>query len=63
MMINQLTETQHANSTWLGRSRLPSDVDLMEPDSTDLMRRGVGTVSWPGAYGEWWQADPNDGST
>jgi hypothetical protein len=29
----------------------------------DLMRRaGVGTVSWPGAFGGWWQADPNDGS-
>jgi hypothetical protein len=27
------------------------------------MRRGsVGTVSWPGAYGGWWQADPKDGS-
>jgi hypothetical protein len=22
----------------------------------------VGAVGWPGAYGGWWQADPNDGS-
>jgi hypothetical protein len=22
----------------------------------------VGTVNWPGAFGRWWQADPNDGS-
>jgi hypothetical protein len=22
----------------------------------------VGTVSWTGAYGAWWQADPQDGS-
>ena len=23
---------------------------------------GAGTIGWPGAYGSWWQADPNDGS-
>jgi CubicO group peptidase (beta-lactamase class C family) len=23
---------------------------------------GLGTVSWPGAYGGWWQADPTDRS-
>lgn len=33
---------------------------VLETDRADLMRRGsVGTVSWPGAYGGWWQADPN----
>jgi hypothetical protein len=27
------------------------------------MRRGsAGTVSWPGAFGGWWQADPNQKS-
>ena len=27
------------------------------------MRRGnVGTVSWPGAFGGWWQSDPREGS-
>lgn len=25
-------------------------------------RGGIGTVGWPGAYGGWWQADPNDKS-
>jgi len=36
---------------------------VLETNRNDLMRRGgVGTVGWPGAYGGWWQADPNDGS-
>ncbi|MFZ0589540.1 MAG: serine hydrolase domain-containing protein [Bryobacteraceae bacterium] len=70
MMTNQLTEAQRANSGWLGRK--PFAVGrgfglgvsvVLETDSNDLMRRaGVGTVSWPGAYGGWWQADPADGS-
>jgi hypothetical protein len=35
----------------------------MKPDANELTRRaGLGTVSWPGAFGGWWQADPNDGS-
>jgi len=70
MMTNQLTEAQRASSGWLGRK--PFAVGrgfglgvsvVLETDANDLMRRvGVGTVSWPGAYGGWWQADPNDGS-
>ena len=37
---------------------------VMEPDKADVLRcrGGAGTVGWPGAYGSWWQADPNDGS-
>ena len=37
---------------------------VMEPEKADPLRGrgGVGTVSWPGAYGSWWQADPTDGS-
>lgn len=37
---------------------------VMEPDAADVLvcRGGVGTVGWPGAFGAWWQADPNDGS-
>jgi CubicO group peptidase (beta-lactamase class C family) len=23
---------------------------------------GAGAVGWPGGFGGWWQADPNDGS-
>ena len=37
---------------------------VMEPEKADPMRcgGGVGAVGWPGAYGGWWQADPNDRS-
>ena len=70
MMTNQLTESQRANSGWLGRK--PFAVGrgfglgvsvVLETEKLDFMRRGsVGTVSWPGAYGGWWQADPIEGS-
>lgn len=70
MMTNQLTEGQRAHSGWLGRKPFAAGRGfglgvsvVLETDQSDLMRRGgVGTVSWPGAYGGWWQADPNDGS-
>ena len=37
---------------------------VMEPEKADPLRcrGGVGTIGWPGAYGGWWQADPNDRS-
>jgi CubicO group peptidase (beta-lactamase class C family) len=37
---------------------------VMEPDRAEptLCGGGVGTVGWPGAFGGWWQADPNDRS-
>ena len=37
---------------------------VTEPEHADVLRcrGGIGTVGWPGAYGSWWQADPNDGS-
>jgi len=70
MMTNQLTEAQRASSRLLGRR--PFAVGrgfglgvsvVLEPDANDMMRRaGVGTVSWPGAFGGWWQADPNNES-
>ena len=70
MMTNQLTEAQRASSRLLGRK--PFAVGrgfglgvsvVLEPDANDMMRRaGKGTVSWPGAFGGWWQADPNNGS-
>ena len=70
MMTNQLTDSQRANSGWFGRK--PFAVGrgfglgvsvVLETDKADLMRRGgVGTVSWPGAFGGWWQADPSDSS-
>lgn len=67
MMTNQLTRDQRAGGGWLGLSAgrgfgLGVSV-VLETDPNDLWRRaGVGTVSWPGAFGGWWQADPNDGS-
>lgn len=66
MMTNHLTDQQRACSGYLGlkpfaRGRgfgLGVSV-VLETDQADIMRRGcVGTVSWPGAYGGWWQADP-----
>ena len=67
MMTNQLTEDQRAGGGWLGLNAgrgfgLGVSV-VLETDANDFNRRaGVGTVSWPGAFGGWWQADPNDGS-
>jgi CubicO group peptidase (beta-lactamase class C family) len=70
MANNRLTDSQRANSTLLGSK--PFAVGrgfgmgvsvVMETDASDMMRRGnPGTVSWPGAYGAWWQADPKAGS-
>jgi CubicO group peptidase (beta-lactamase class C family) len=70
MATNQLTASQRANSVLLGQK--PFAVGrgfglgvsvVLETDRSDFMRRGnPGTVSWPGAFGVWWQADPKDGS-
>jgi CubicO group peptidase (beta-lactamase class C family) len=70
MMTNQLTDTQRTNFVLLGQRPFAKGRGfglgvsvVLETDKNDMMRRGgVGTVSWPGAYGGWWQADPNDGS-
>lgn len=71
MMSNQLTPTQRANGRMFGRATFARGhgyglgvAVVMEPDAADALvcRGGVGTVGWPGAYGGWWQADPNDGS-
>src|SRR5262249_11473979 len=67
---NQLTGTQRENFRLLGQT--PFAVGrgfgmgvsvVLKTESADFMRRGsVGTVSWPGAYGGWWQADPAERS-
>jgi len=71
MMTNQLTPAQRANARMFGRATFARGhgyglgvATVMEPDEADalLCRGGKGTVGWPGAYGGWWQADPNDGS-
>jgi CubicO group peptidase (beta-lactamase class C family) len=67
MMTNQLTDNQNTNPAWLGLKPgrgfgLGVSV-VLETDKADFMRRGsAGTVSWPGAFGGWWQADPKEGS-
>ena len=71
MTTNQLSPEQRASARMLGR---PVFADghgygmgvavVMNPATADPLRcrGGTGTIGWPGAYGSWWQADPNDGS-
>jgi CubicO group peptidase (beta-lactamase class C family) len=71
MTSNQLTPEQRATARMFGQPLFAAGhgygmgvAVVMEPEKADPLRcrGGVGTVGWPGAYGGWWQADPNDGS-
>jgi CubicO group peptidase (beta-lactamase class C family) len=71
MTSNQLTPGQRDTARLLGRPLFAAGhgygmgvAVVMEPEEADPLqcRGGVGTIGWPGAYGGWWQADPNDGS-
>jgi CubicO group peptidase (beta-lactamase class C family) len=71
MTTNQLTPEQRAATRLLGRPIFAAGhgygmgvAVVMEPEKADPLRcrGGVGTIGWPGAYGGWWQADPNDRS-
>lgn len=70
MTTNQLTDDQRANSVLLGQKIFAAGRGfglgvgiILEPDHADMARRGSeGTVSWPGAFGGWWQADPKENS-
>ena len=71
MTSNQLTPEQRAATRMFGRPIFAAGhgygmgvAVVLEPDNADRMlcRGGVGTIGWPGAYGGWWQADPNDRS-
>ena len=71
MTSNQLTPQQRAAARMFGRPLFAAGhgygmgvAVVMEPEKADPLqcRGGVGTIGWPGAYGSWWQADPNDGS-
>lgn len=71
MASNQLTSEQRATTRMLGRPIFAAGhgygmgvAVVMEPEKADPLRcrGGVGTLGWPGAYGGWWQADPNDRS-
>jgi len=71
MTSNHLTESQRATAEMLGRRPFAAGhgygmgvAVVIEPETADLTLcgGGVGAVGWPGAYGSWWQADPNDRS-
>jgi len=71
MMSNQLTPEQRATARMFGQRIFAVGhgygmgvAVVLEPEQADPMRcrGGVGTIGWPGAYGGWWQADPNDRS-
>jgi CubicO group peptidase (beta-lactamase class C family) len=71
MTSNQLTAEQRAKACLLGQRVFAAGhgygmgvAVVMEPEKADPLRcrGGLGTIGWPGAYGGWWQADPNDGS-
>ena len=71
MTSNQLTPEQRAAARMFGQPIFAAGhgygmgvAVVLEPDKADAMRcrGGIGTIGWPGAYGGWWQADPNDRS-
>jgi CubicO group peptidase (beta-lactamase class C family) len=71
MTSNQLTSEQRRSACMFGQPLFAEGhgygmgvAVVTEPEKADLLRcrGGVGTIGWPGAYGGWWQADPNDRS-
>jgi len=69
MTSNQLTPDQRTAARMFGRPLFAAGhgygmgvAVVMEPETADVLRcrGGIGTIGWPGAYGSWWQADPND---
>jgi CubicO group peptidase (beta-lactamase class C family) len=71
MTSNQLTPEQRGLTRMLGQPIFAAGhgygmgvAVVTDPATADPLRcrGGTGTIGWPGAYGSWWQADPNDGS-
>ncbi|MBY5161491.1 serine hydrolase domain-containing protein [Salsipaludibacter albus] len=71
MTSNHLTEHQRAMAEMLGRHLFSTGhgyglgvAVVTDPERADptVCGGGVGAVGWPGAYGSWWQADPDDRS-
>ena len=71
MASNQLTADQRRTARLMGMPLFAAGhgygmgvAVVMDPDKADPLRGrgGVATVSWSGAYGGWWQADPSDNS-
>jgi CubicO group peptidase (beta-lactamase class C family) len=71
MASNHLTPAQRANAQMFGHRLFAQGhgfgmgvAVVLELDKAAPIRcgGGIGAVGWPGAYGGWWQADPNDRS-
>ncbi len=71
MITNQLTPQQRAHGDVAGLPLFAAGhgyglgvATVMEPDAAapTVCGGGKGAVGWPGGFGGWWQADPNDGS-
>jgi CubicO group peptidase (beta-lactamase class C family) len=71
MTSNQLTPEQRVAARMFGQPIFAAGhgygmgvAVVLEPEKADPLRGrgGIGTISWAGAYGGWWQADPNDRS-
>ena len=71
MTSNRLTEAQRAKSEMLGMPMFAEGhgfgmgvAVVLEPEHAPSIPcgGGIGAVGWPGAYGGWWRADPNDNS-
>ncbi len=71
MVTNQLTPGQRATAEVTGMPLFAGGhgfglgvAVVMEPQQalSIVCGGGVGAVGWPGGFGGWWQADPNDGS-
>ena len=71
MVSNQLTESQRATAEVTGLPLFAAGhgfgmgvAVVLEPEQAlpIVCGGGVGAVGWPGGFGGWWQADPNDNS-
>jgi CubicO group peptidase (beta-lactamase class C family) len=71
MASNRLTDSQRVKSEMLGLPIFAAGhgfgmgvAVVLKPEKAapTLCGGGVGAVGWPGGFGGWWQADPNDGS-
>ena len=71
MTTNHLTQRQRATAKVAGMRTFAAGhgfgmgvAVVLEPEKASSMPcgGGVGAVGWPGAFGGWWRADPNDSS-
>jgi CubicO group peptidase (beta-lactamase class C family) len=66
MTSNRLAEDQRARAEFLssGHGFGLGVAVVLVPEKADPILCGgaIGSVGWPGAWGGWWQADPNDNS-